>query len=140
MRIIALILSLVSAVGHASYLPGTSNISTPTPVAITNVSAVGTAQCQYIQIGSIVNVSCRVPLTCTTAVSTSTTIDVPLPIASNLSTSGDLNGGVYQNTQLGDAGGVCIEDNTNDRASCTFNCGSTTSLAGRRIVFQYVVK
>lgn len=124
-------------IGINSIANGTT---TPTPLAITNVSAVSAASCQYQRAGKIVNVSCRVPLTCTTGASTSTTVDIPLPIASNLSATGDLNGVIGQNPSLADGGGICIEDTTNDRASCTFACSSTNALAGRRVLFQYEVK
>lgn len=123
--------------GTTSIQAGTT---TPTPIGITNVSAVSSAQCQYKRIGKIVNVSCRVPLTCTTGSSTVTSVDMPLPVTSNLSATGDLNGVIGPNASLGDGGGICIEDTTNDRASCTFACSSTNSLAGRRVMFQYVVK
>lgn len=112
----------------------------PTPVASTNTAAVGTAACNFKRQGNVASVSCRVPLTCTAASSTSTEFFVPLPVTSNLSADGDLNGVVGGNTSSGDVAGVCFEDTTGDRANCRFACGSTTSLLARRLFFQYVVK
>ena len=117
-----------------------SGVYAPTPVNVTNVAASSASACNYQRSGAVVNVSCRVSLTCTAASNTSTEFYLALPVASDLSSSGDLNGVVAGNPASGDTAGTCFEDTTGDRAICRFGCGSTDSLLGRRLMFQYEVK
>ena len=109
----------------------------PTLVAGTNTSAVTTSACNYKRVGNTVSVACRLPTSCTAASGTNTTFYIPLPIASDLDTSGDLNGTIASG-QSGEVG-IIFEDTSNDRATVNFNC-ETTGSNGRRGIFQYEVK
>lgn len=109
---------------------------TPTATGITNISATAAGVCQYMRMGNVVNVSCRLPSTCTAGSNTGSSMTVPLPIASNVSGTGTLNG--VSNGAAGFEQGVVTENV--DRALIVFRCNSTASLDGRRAVFQYSIQ
>jgi hypothetical protein len=68
-----------------------SGTYTPTLTAVTNVAATTSAVCQYMRVGNVVTVSGRVNIDPTSA-STTTSIRISLPVASNFAAVGQCVG------------------------------------------------
>ena len=105
-----------------------SGFYTPTLTAVTNVSASNTVVCQYFRVGDVVTVSGRIVLTATTA-DTETTINVSLPVVSNLTLTHQLAGTAVSTTvgQFGVAGGFSA-DTTSDVAQFRVQPSVTSSV------------
>jgi hypothetical protein len=119
-----------------TYAP-TSGTYTPTPVAGTNCSSPVQGLGQWMRIGNIVHVTCQVGITVTST--TDTTMYIPLPVSSNLSATGDLNGigATYESSS--NISAYIQGDTVNDRAFMSWRAvgtGAKTLFAS----FQYEVK
>ncbi|GAA5075465.1 hypothetical protein [Lysobacter panacisoli] len=115
----------------------TSGTYTPTLTNGGNVATSTPFTCQYLRTGNTVTVSGKFDLTTTAAAGTQSTINVSLPIASNLANQNELAG-----TAAGFAGssvescGV-FGDSTNDRATVSFYATQTGS---RSFFFQFTYR
>lgn len=111
---------------------------TPTLTNGANVASATPSQCQWSRTGNVVTVSGRVDIACTAAANTLTIVGMSLPVASNLTLSGNLAGGgaigqtTYQTF-------ICLGDTTNDRATLQFLSNGTTSAAAF-FSFTYLVQ
>ncbi len=111
---------------------------TPTLTNGANVASSTASQCQWSRTGNVVTVSGRVDIACTAAANTLTIVGMSLPVASNLTLSGNLAGGgaigqtTYQTF-------ICLGDTTNDRATLQFLSNGTTSAAAF-FSFTYLVQ
>lgn len=101
---------------------------TPTLTAIANVTSATGLPCQWSRVGNVVTVSGRIDISVTAGAGTFTHVHISLPVASDLSATG----------QLGGAGGAGFNpyltalispDTTNDRASFSFYATSTGAKA-----------
>ena len=115
---------------------------TPTLTNGTNVSGNTLLGCQYTRVGKFVSVYGLFNCTTTAAANTLSTIDVSLPIASNLTNAADLLGSGSRNPNPGGTAGspiTCYASTANDRATLEFNSTTTTnSTCG--FSFQYEIK
>lgn len=111
---------------------------TPTLTNGANVASSTPSQCQWSRTGNVITVSGRVDIACTAAANTLTVVGMSLPVASNLTLSGNLAGGgaigqtTYQTF-------ICLGDTTNDRATLQFLSNGTTSAAAF-FSFTYLVQ
>jgi hypothetical protein len=108
---------------------------TPTATAGTNVSSATGGAARYIRLGDIVHVSGAVTIDPTSA-STSSSLTLSLPIASNLGGS-NLSGiaTIGQGTGIGQVVAVIGDDSVNNTAQMAFVSGSDT--ASRNWSFQF---
>lgn len=111
---------------------GSSGTYTPTLTNGTNVSSTSPIICHYKRIGNEVFVQGRFTLTIT-SVATNSVVGISLPIASNLSATGDLsgNGTVQHHTDTA----MLLEDTANDRATCTIY--PVGNIAGELVAFSF---
>lgn len=109
-----------------------SGTYTPTLTNGTNVSSTSPIICHYKRIGNEVFVQGRFTLTIT-SVATNSVVGISLPIASNLSATGDLsgNGTVQHHTDTA----MLLEDTANDRATCTIY--PVGNIAGELVAFSF---
>lgn len=116
----------------------TSGTYTPSLTNTTNITSSTPYTCQYMRVGSVVNVSGAIFLTFT-SVSTATEVGISLPIASNLAQTYQLGGGagsgngIYFGTLQGDV--------TNDRATLKMTSpptGTTTSTLYFNFTYQVI--
>lgn len=111
---------------------------TPTLTNGANVASSTPSQCQWSRTGNVVTVSGRVDIACTAASNTLTVVGMSLPVASDLTLSGNLAGGgaigqtTYQTF-------ICLGDTTNNRATLQFLSNGTTSAAAF-FSFTYLVQ
>lgn len=116
-----------------------SGTYTPTMTASTNVTAAtANAPWHWTRVGSVVYVSGSAQITVTSA-SSGSGFFASIPIASNLTSSVDLNG-LCTGSAGGDANGTVSGDTTNDRASMGFISGSITGVRSVFVMFSYEVK
>lgn len=108
-----------------------SSTYTPTITNIANIQAVTAAVCMYTQIGTVVTVHGRVNIDPTTNGST-TSIEMTLPVASNLGAVGDLIG--VSACNLTTQSGSISANAATDRALMEFQAGSN---AARDHTFTY---
>lgn len=110
---------------------------TPVTASSTNVSVAVPYVATYLRIGNIVMVTGSVDITPIAGANTVTTLNLSLPIASNMTAGTDLNGssGVFGNQRAC----AVVADATNDKAQILFN--SEVSIAvGFYYVYMYPVK
>ena len=124
--------SSVNLMTSSTVLSGTY---TPTFTAVANCSGITSFDSQYLRVGNVVTVSGRVGLTVTSG-TTTTTVGISIPIASNFTITSQCSG--TGNQTLGNVSGVIIADSTNDRAELTFT-SSSSGVAGYAYIFTYVI-
>lgn len=114
-----------------------SGTYTPSLTNGANVAASTAYACQWMRVGNVVTVSGRVDIDPTAAGAASTTLDISLPIASNLALTGQLGGTAVDNSNANTA--AAIAPNTvNDRATLGFLANSLANI-GWYFQFTYVV-
>ena len=116
-----------------------SGTYTPTLTAIANITSVGSYVCHYTRVGSVVYVAGRVAIAITTA-STLTTLDIELPIASNLAITGDAVGSACTPSTIGPNYGPITANTTNDRARYEFLADANSSGVWTTFNFSYLIK
>ena len=104
-----------------------SGVYTPTLTIVANVDGGGLTayQCQYMRVGSVVNVSGKLDVNPTLA-ATLTQAGISLPIASNIGAAEDCGGVAFTPTVAGQ-GAAIYGDLTNNRAQLEFVAGAATS-------------
>lgn len=122
----------------AGFDPPPFGTYTPTLTAVANVDTATPSVCQWLRRGNVITVSGRVDIDCTAAANTLTQVGMSLPVASDLTVSGQLAGGggigqaTYQNF-------LCLGDTANNRATLQFLSNGTTSAAAF-FSFTYLVQ
>lgn len=111
--------------------PLSSGTYTPTITNGANVASSSNSSARYQRIGNIVTVTVAINVTAT-AGATLTTVDVSLPIASNLGAFTDLAGTANESGNLTTA---VVGDATNDRATVSYTSAGTSST---RVTFQFM--
>lgn len=114
-----------------------SGTYTPTLTHVLNITASTSQVCQWIRVGNVVTVSGMITID-PTAGSTASQIDISLPIASNLSTAGQLGG----TGCVAIAAGVAAAISGNlalDRARYDFTSDSSGANLGHAFTFQYLI-
>jgi hypothetical protein len=113
-----------------------SGTYTPTLTAVANVDASTAYVAQYTRIGNVVTVAGKFDVDATAAASTSTTLGVSLPVASDFTAvNGQCHGVV---AIMGNLGGQIFADITNNRASLFWQSAITTNVSGG-FSFMYAV-
>lgn len=115
----------------------TSGTYTPTLFNTTNVSASTPSSCQWSRVGNIVTVSGFASVTATSA--TSTVLGISLPVASNFTTTSDLNG-IGSNSGGASTGWTLQGDAANDRAVMGFGAVVTGVPQPEFFMFMYTIK
>lgn len=110
---------------------------TPTLTVGTNLLTANNQGARFSRNGKIVTCTVRAELTASTAGGTLTTLDISLPIASNL-TGSELTGVGYSNASQKD-GGYIADESVNDRARYRYYCNNVSTLE-HYLVFQYEIK
>lgn len=120
-------------------IPTTSSgVYTPTLFEVANLDPATSVayECQYLRVGSTVNVSGRVDINPTTP-ATSTQLGISLPIASNLGAIEDCAGVAFASGVAGQ-GAAILGDATNNRAQLQYICGDVT-LQAMYFTFSYQI-
>lgn len=111
-----------------------SGTYTPTLTSVENIDSSTAFVCQYMRVGSVVTVSGRATVNCTSGLGVDTRIGISLPIASNLAGATQCCGAGQHNAQnVGISG-----DSTNDRAQAYWVSG-TASDAELYFTFTYLI-
>ena len=113
-----------------------AGVYTPGITLVANLDAATSYECQYMQVGTIVNVSGRVDMDPTLS-ATSTKLGISLPVASNLGAAEDCSGMAFASGIAGQ-GAAIVADATNDRAQMQFISADITNQA-MYFVFQYQI-
>lgn len=114
----------------------TTQTYTPSLTNVSNLDASTAVACQYVRIGNVVIVSGSVQMDPTT-INTDTELGLSLPIASNLSASGQLGGTASPRDVQSDVVAIA-GDATNDRAQFRWICKDTSNRT-YRFTFMYLV-
>lgn len=114
----------------------TSGKYTPTLTNVANLDASTAYECQYMRVGSIVNVSGKVDVDPTAAVA-STQLGISLPIASNIGANEDCSGTAFA-SGIAAQGAAILGDATNNRAQMQWISGDVTSQP-MFFTFQYEI-
>lgn len=116
-----------------------SNSYTPTITGVTNVSSSIAYTLFYTRVDSVVTVSGQVSIT-STANNAQTTFGISLPVASNFTSTGDVGGGGYtQSNSIAGHGLSFSGDATNDRVNVDYY-ESHTSPDVFNFTFSYKIK
>lgn len=116
-----------------------SGTYSPTLVNGANVAASTTAMCSWIRVGNIVTVTGRVQADPTTAAGTLTELDVPLPVASNISGSTNLHGVATHHVGTTGSSGFVYGNTTNNRATVRWAANSA-AFGSLAFTFNYLVQ
>lgn len=132
-------LNLAQAAAITGVLPianggGLAGVYTPTLTNVANLSASTAAQCQYLRVGSVVNVSGVVAVD-PTIPGTATQLGISLPIASNIGAVEDCGGTAFASGIAGQ-GAAILGDAANDRAEMQWISGDVTNQS-MYFTFQY---
>lgn len=127
-------LQIVGNVSTSASTTIASGTYTPTGTGVANVSAITENECQYLRVGNTVTVSGEVNIT-PTAGSTTTTLRLTLPIASNLANEHECAG--TANKEGGNIAGIMKGDTTNDEVFLKFFNDSGTVSAPWFFSFTY---
>jgi hypothetical protein len=115
---------------------------TPTLTAVANVDGAGTSTtmgpCQYMRVGSVVNVSCTATVDITTT-STFTQLGATLPVASALANAYEVSGDCVSLLSTQTQGAQIVADAANDRAMMQFTAQGGTAGASWQCIFTYTI-
>jgi hypothetical protein len=113
-----------------------SGTYTPTITSVANIEGTTARNFQWIRVGNVVTVSGAVNIDPIAGASTTTTIGVSLPIASNLAGIAQLSG--FGGVAASSISGAVIEDTTNDRAQYAY-VATSIAILDHYLTFTYVV-
>lgn len=116
-----------------------SGTYTPTLTIIANITSTTSAVCHYMRVGSVVYVAGRVAIGITTP-STPTSLDISLPITSNLALTGDAIGSACTPSVIGPNYGPIVANTTNDRARYEFDADANSTGVWTTFNFSYLIK